>query len=397
MNIQAGLDVLVVDDDPDINQILSDLLVHEGYQAQVARTGTEAITKGRQQHFGAVFLDLGLPDIDGITVLQSLLEIDPSLPVIVLTAYKNDEKMMSCLSKGAFAYLTKPFNAAELKATLRRAVGVKDLAVKVERAENALNESEERFRAVAQSANDAIILADEAGNIISWNKAAERFFNYAEEEVLGRPLTFIMPGRYRDAHLKGLDRLRSKGEVRVLGKTIEVHGLRKDGSEFPLELSLSMGKTKTGTFYSAIIRDSTDRKRVEEKLRESEERFRQLAENIREVFWLSDPEKNQILYISPGYEEIWGRSCESLYSSPRSWLDAIHPDDRDRVLAAALTKQIDGQYDEQYRIVRPDGSVRWIRDRAFPVKDPAGTIYRVAGIAEDITEQKAGVGAVSLL
>jgi PAS domain S-box-containing protein len=243
MNIQPGLDVLVVDDDPDINQILADLLVHEGYQAQVARNGNEAIAKGRQQHFGAVFLDLGLPDIDGITVLQSLLEIDPKLPVIVLTAYKNDEKMISCLSKGAFAYLTKPFNAAELKATLRRAVGVKDLAVKVERAENALNESEERFRAVAQSANDAIILADEGGTIISWNRAAERLFQYAEEEVLGRSLTLIMPTRYRQAHLKGIEHLRSSGQPRVLGSTIEVHGLRKDGTEFPMELSLSMGQT----------------------------------------------------------------------------------------------------------------------------------------------------------
>jgi PAS domain S-box-containing protein len=128
-------------------------------------------------------------------------------------------------------------------------------------------------------------------------------------------------------------------------------------------------------------------------LRQSEERFRQLAENIREVFWLSDPEKNQILYISPGYEQIWGRSCESLYSFPRSWLDSIHPDDRERVLVAALTKQVDGQYDVQYRIVRPDGLVRWIRDRAFPVKDTSGTIYRVAGIAEDITEQKQMLGS----
>jgi len=132
----------------------------------------------------------------------------------------------------------------------------------------------------------------------------------------------------------------------------------------------------------------TDRKRAEEALRESEARFRQLAENIREVFWMTDPEKNRMIYISPGYEEIWGRTCESLYAAPRAWLEAIHPEDRDRVLQAALTKQVTGTYNEEYRIVRPDGSVRWIWDRAFPVRDASGQVYRIAGIAEDITERK---------
>ena len=115
--------------------------------------------------------------------------------------------------------------------------------------------------------------------------------------------------------------------------------------------------------------DVTERNQIERALRESEEKFRQVTEHIQEVFWLSDTSKNAILYISPAYESIWGRSCESLYLSPRSWLEAIHPDDRERVLAGALTKQAVGTYDEEYRIVRPDGSIRWIRDRAFPVRD----------------------------
>jgi PAS domain S-box-containing protein len=121
---------------------------------------------------------------------------------------------------------------------------------------------------------------------------------------------------------------------------------------------------------------------------ESERRFRQLAEAVREVFWLSDPAKNQVLYISPGYETVWGRSCESLYASPKSWIEAIHPDDRERIWQAATTKQMTGTYNEEYRIVTPDGSVRWIHDRAFPVLNDQGQTYRIAGIAEDITERK---------
>jgi diguanylate cyclase (GGDEF)-like protein/PAS domain S-box-containing protein len=123
------------------------------------------------------------------------------------------------------------------------------------------------------------------------------------------------------------------------------------------------------------------------KQAESDLRFRQIAENIREVFWLTDPAKDQVLYISPAYEEIWGRSCESVYASPRDWLDAIHPEDREQVLRAAHT-QASGKYAEEYRIVRPDGTIRWIRDRAFPVFSGHGEVYRIAGLAEDITEIK---------
>lgn len=122
----------------------------------------------------------------------------------------------------------------------------------------------------------------------------------------------------------------------------------------------------------------------QQRLRESEERFRQMAESIAEVFWMTNPDEGQMLYVSPGYEKIWGRSCGNLYSEPNLWTEAIHPEDREKV-EAALTRQASGRYDEEYRIVRPDGSIRWIRDRAFPVKDASG---RIAGIAEDITEQK---------
>ncbi len=96
----------------------------------------------------------------------------------------------------------------------------------------------------------------------------------------------------------------------------------------------------------------------------------------------------QIIYVSPAYERIWGRTRASLYESPRSWLEAIHPDDREQVLRAAKTVQTGGGYDETYRIQRPDGAVRWIHDRAFPVRGAKGEIVRIVGTAEDITEQR---------
>lgn len=138
-----------------------------------------------------------------------------------------------------------------------------------------------------------------------------------------------------------------------------------------------------------------ERRRAELDLRESEERFRQLAENIQEVFWLTDLTAGRILYVSPAYETIWGRSCAELYASPQSWFEAIHPDDRGAVILAAA-KQAQGVYDIEYRIIRPDGSVRWIRDRAFPVAGVAGNTDRVAGVARDVTDSKEAEKALTL-
>ncbi|TXT46336.1 MAG: signal transduction histidine kinase nitrogen specific NtrB [Limisphaerales bacterium] len=125
-----------------------------------------------------------------------------------------------------------------------------------------------------------------------------------------------------------------------------------------------------------------------EQIRESQERFRQLAETIQDVFWLTDPERNEMLYISPAYEGVWGRTCASLYDAPGGWLESIHPDDRERVQQAAQALRQEGNYDEEYRILRPDGSLCWIRDRAYPVRDAAGRIVRIAGVARDISDRK---------
>ncbi|MDB6166788.1 MAG: hypothetical protein JWQ83_1928, partial [Lacunisphaera sp.] len=138
----------------------------------------------------------------------------------------------------------------------------------------------------------------------------------------------------------------------------------------------------------ALRREAADRILAAEALRESEMRFRELAENIQEVFWVSDPKKTEKLYISPAYEKIWGRTCQSLYESPHLWLEAIRPEDRDRVIRASETKQTRGTYDEEYRIIQPDGTERWIRDRAFPVREARGAIKRWVGVAEDITEYR---------
>jgi len=134
--------------------------------------------------------------------------------------------------------------------------------------------------------------------------------------------------------------------------------------------------------------EAEQHKSTSARLTEANERFEQVINNITEVFWLTDVPKRQMIYVSPGYERIWGRKCEELYREPLSWLDAIHPADRDAAARGAHTDQITGRYDVEYRVVRPDGTTRWIRDRGFPVRNSQGEVCRVAGLAADITERR---------
>lgn len=163
------------------------------------------------------------------------------------------------------------FSKKQLKESTLEALGsVADtiaLGIQQKHTEKLLRESEERFRTIVQTATDAIILADSSGNIISWNKGAQSIFGYSEEKVFGKPIIPLVPERYRDAHIRGMERMQVTGMEKIISKTIEVHGLRKDGSEFPMELSISNWKTGKGTFCTAIIRDITVRKRMEEELR----------------------------------------------------------------------------------------------------------------------------------
>ena len=168
--------VLVVEDNPDLVIGLQDLLRHDGYAVTVAGTVAGANELVRTHRFSAILLDLGLPDGDGLDVLKESQRLDPSLPVVIVTADISRDRTVGSLMEGAYAYLTKPHDREELRHTLRRAIGVKDLAVKVERAEHLLSQSEERFRSLVNSATDAIVMADHRGFIVSWNRSASALF-----------------------------------------------------------------------------------------------------------------------------------------------------------------------------------------------------------------------------
>ncbi|MDC4226375.1 MAG: PAS domain S-box protein [Candidatus Manganitrophus sp.] len=267
-------------------------------------------------------------------------------------------------------------------------LGISEDITERKRAEDALRESKERFQLATRATNDVIWDWDLITNALWWSE------NFGP--LLGLRLEEIQPGAE-----SWTDRIHPDDKRRILSDVHEA--IDRGGPFWSGEYRFRRGDGTYATVLDRgyIVRDEagapvrmigammdiTERRRAEEKLRQSEERFRQVAESIREVFWMTSTDKNEMIYVSPAYQEIWGISPKKLYEEPRAWLDTIHPEDREQVIAA-FPKQATGEYDLQYRIIRPDGSIRWIRDRAFPIRNAAGAVYRVAGIAEDITERK---------
>lgn len=239
------------------------------------------------------------------------------------------------------------------------------------------------FRTLVDQSSDGFEVIDPAtGRFLDVNERDCSDLGYTREELLKLGVPDIDPTVPLETFPAMAAQIKAKGQLRGEG----VHR-RKDGSTFPVEFHAQWVRHDRD-YIVTVVRDITRRRRDEEALRKSEELFREVVENINEVFWMTDVTKNQILYISPGYEDVWGRPTAELYQSPQQWVEAIHEEDRARVLAAARSRQTKGEYHEVYRIVRPDGTLRWIRDQAFPIREPDGSVTRVVGVAEDITENK---------
>jgi len=252
-----------------------------------------------------------------------------------------------------------------------------------------LKERKEKYRSLFESSRDAILVLNRKG-LLDCNFAALRLYGYgSKEEVISKHLSQLSPATQPDGRNSSTAAMELIEAAYTEGSQFfEWMHCRPDGATVSVEIQLSRFELNDEPVLLAVVRDITERKQAEEVLRESEERFRQLAENIENVFWLTDPASSQVLYVSPAYEKITGRSCAALYDSPRGWLEAVHPEDRKRVEEALKTKAGHGSFSEVYRIIRTDGEVRWIREQAFPVRDKDGRVYRVAGWARDITDYR---------
>lgn len=378
--------VLLVDDDADIALALHDLLTHAGYRVEVASTGAAALDKAKNQLFAAVLLDLMLPDMDGLSILTLLKESDPTLPVIMLTAFGEVAKKHGALAEGAFGYLTKPYDAEELKALVRRAVGVKHLSVEAAAAKQALVASEHRFREVVQTAPDAIILSDDAGRILSWNAAAERLFGYAAQDMLGQSIAMILPPRYQADQQRARERLRTADQERVGGPTLAMHGLHKDGHEIPIEMSLSSWESDGERFHCGIVRDVTAWKRAKAQLLQQQIEQQVLLDLIPAMVWYKD-QHNRILRanrraaesINRTVAEIEGHATAEFYPEEA---EQYHRDD----LEVLSSRQPKLGIIELYQT--GSGEKRWVQTDKVPYCDNLGNALGVLVFAQDITARK---------
>ncbi|BBI99089.1 hypothetical protein FGKAn22_07820 [Ferrigenium kumadai] len=252
----------------------------------------------------------------------------------------------------------------------------------------AADEARSRLALIVESSNDAIIGTTLDGVVESWNAAAERLFGYTAAEAVGRPVqSLVVPSEHAGEVARNLDTI-GRGERTGAMETVRQ---RKDGTLIDVSVTVSPIKDAAGRIVggSANLRDITERKQAEEKLRLSIELLRMIAETIQDVFWISSPGVKEMLYISPAYERLWGRSCESLYRNPLSFLDAVHPDDRTILMRIVKEKHAQGKaYEIEYRTVRPGGEMRWMHERGFPSFDADGHLKAMTGVVSDVTELK---------
>lgn len=249
-----------------------------------------------------------------------------------------------------------------------------------------LKRQRDQWQALFDHALDAIAITDDNGHYVDANPAACELFGVSREDLIGASIVDFADPEVDIAMLwqQFLQQGQMSGAFRLR---------RPDGTiraaDFNAIAHFTPGR------HLSILRDITERvrldaerKQVEIALHESEEKFRRFAETSHGVIWLAHPGSLENLYVSPAYELIWGRSRQSLIERPDSWLEAIHPDDRERVRTQLEQQRDEKTSNAEYRIVRPDGSIRWIWDWGFAISNDAGQVYLYGGIAEDVTDRK---------
>ncbi|MFB6163673.1 MAG: PAS domain S-box protein [Haloarculaceae archaeon] len=249
------------------------------------------------------------------------------------------------------------------------------------RREREVTESEQRFRALFEHSHDALLLADDDGEYVDANPAASELLGLPREDLLGMSIGDFAAGEYDFAAV--WEQFLAEGRMRG-----EFPLVTADGDERIVEFNAS-ANVRRGEHLSAL-RDVTERKEMERELRRSERRFEEIAANVHEVIWMTGADGGDLLYLSPGFEDLAGVDPTAIDGSPVAAIETVHPDDREmvrewyrRVHDSDVTA---GDYHLEYRVRRPDGTVRWVETDAYPVTDEDGTVTRYVGLIDGITD-----------
>lgn len=255
-----------------------------------------------------------------------------------------------------------------------------------ERVADSIASSERQYRGLLEAAPDAMIVSDRGGHILLINAETERLFGYPRAELIGKPVDLLVPERFRGQHSGHREGYTAHPRTRTMGEGRKLWGLRKDGTEFPVEISLSPTELPEGILITTAIRDISPRMAAEEALRRSEERHRMAVEVAEMGTWLWKLETDEVSW-SPEFGRLFALPADAVLT-----YDAItahiHPEDKpkiDAAINAALERNI--PYDIQYRIIWPDGSVRWLVARGRVHRKPDGTPIDMQGVIMDVTSR----------
>lgn len=283
-----------------------------------------------------------------------------------------------------------PEQKEALRALARQATKMLELrkdSVALNSVNEELKASEESYRIVSESASDAIITIDENSRIVFVNKAVEKVFGYSAEEMVGSELSLIVPERLRAAHSAGMRRYMQTSKRNIPWNGITLPAVRRDGEEIQIEISFGEYRQENKRFFTAVIRDITERQRIEAKMRESEQRYRFLAESVPQQVWTANA-NGQINYGNQRTIEYFGQTTQKELFDMQ-WTKIVHPDDMART-GARWTKAVEtGEpYENEYRLRRKDGEYRWHLAQATPMFGEDGNIIKWFGTNTDIHDRK---------
>ena len=258
------------------------------------------------------------------------------------------------------------------------------------RFEDSLRDSEALKRSILESALDCVISIDHDSRIVEFNRAAEGTFGYRREDVLGgNMMDLIIPPDLRAGHSEGLANYLNGGESKFLGVRRELLAMRRDGTIFPVEASVTESFVKDKPVFTAYLRDITRRKTTEKALRASEERYALVMQGTNEGLWDWDM-TNNVVHVSPRFRDIVGLQSASDEFRPDQLVPSIHPDDRERN-RASIVAHLRGRTEfmrSEYRCVRADSEVVWVRVSGLGHWGPDGRVRRMTGSIADITQRK---------
>jgi PAS domain S-box-containing protein len=235
------------------------------------------------------------------------------------------------------------------------------------------------FKSIFDNALDAILILDDQGNCIDANPAAIAILGVDQDQLLGQSVAKFYTDRsvFTANWASFIERKYQRGHAELMR-----------GGGAPLFVDYTASANYVPSRHAVILCDVTQRVYAEQALKKSEERFQQMASHIQEVFWMLNAETKEIVYVSKAYETITGRPLSEIYENPSSYQEVIHPEDRARFLAKLEEAGIAGKFDEEFRIIRPDGVSRWVWSKGSPVRDTSGVARWLVGIAQDITSRK---------